>query len=196
MILEAFLAAVIYMSIVMTLGKHFTSIQDATDVAINGIKAVTPAILILAAAYGINTISHSLGTPKYILSLAEPWMSPGMLPVCTFLVTAIISFFTGTSWGTYAIATPLIMPLAMEFSGETLSPDVLLIIGALIAGSVFGDHSSPISDTSCLSAFGASSDLMDHINTQMPYALVAAFASGAIYLVMGNASVIWKFLFG
>ena len=184
MILEAFLAAVLYMAVVMALGRHFRSVRDAMTVVTNGIKAVLPAILILSAAYSINTISRNLGAQQCILSLTETWMSSALLPVITFATAGTIAFFTGTSWGTYAILTPLVMPLAMAHSGDTLSPPVLMTVGALVGGALFGDHSSPISDTTCLASFGAGSDHMDHVNTQLPYALTAALIACIMYAVV------------
>jgi len=183
-ILEAFLAAVMYMAVVMALGRHFRSVRDAMTVATSGIKAILPAILILAAAYSINTISKSLGAQQCILSLTEAWMSSDVLPVMTFATAGTIAFFTGTSWGTYAILTPMVLPLAMALSGDTVSPVVLTTVGALVGGAVFGDHCSPVSDTTCLASFGAGSDHMDHVNTQLPYALTAALIACVLYAVV------------
>jgi len=184
-ILEAFIAAVLYLAVAMSVGRHFRSVRDAMTVATNGIKAVLPAILILAAAYSINTISKSLGAQQCIVSLTEAWMTSGLLPVMTFATAALIAFFTGTSWGTYAILTPFVLPLAMGLSGNTLSPGALTTIGALVGGALFGDHCSPISDTTCLASFGAGSDHMDHVNTQLPYALAAALIAALLYAVVG-----------
>ncbi len=183
--LEAFIAAVLYLAVAMSVGRHFRSVRDAMTVATNGIKAVLPAILILAAAYSINTISKSLGAQQCIVSLTEAWMTSDLLPVMTFATAAMIAFFTGTSWGTYAILTPFVLPLAMDFSGDTLSPGVLTTIGALVGGALFGDHCSPVSDTTCLASFGAGSDHMDHVSTQLPYALTAALIAAFSYAVVG-----------
>ncbi|QTX31851.1 transporter [Aminithiophilus ramosus] len=184
-ILEAFFIAVMYQAVVMALGGYFRSVKDGMDVAVNGIKAVMPAILILALAYCINTVSKSLGAQQFIISLTEGWMTSGMLPFITFVTGALISFFTGTSWGTYAILTPFVLPVAMSLSGGVVNPLVLATIGAVTGGGLFGDHCSPVSDTTCLSSFGAGSDHMDHVATQLPYALLAALLSGALFIVIG-----------
>lgn len=186
MILEAFLAAIGYMAIAMALGKHFSSVKEGMSVAISGMKAVLPAVLILAAAYCINSISKSLGAPQFVLSSVGPWMTAGLLPLMTFGTAALISFFTGTSWGTYAILTPFVMPLSLALSGDLVSSSVLVTIGALTGGALFGDHCSPISDTTCLASFGAGADHMDHVTTQLPYALLTATLAGVIYLVAGH----------
>ncbi|QDS86930.1 Malate-2H(+)/Na(+)-lactate antiporter [Rosistilla ulvae] len=184
-ILEAFLAAIAYMAIAMSLGKHFTSTKDGMSVALNGMKAVLPAVLILAAAYCINSISKSLGAPQFVLSAVEPWMTASLLPLVTFGTAALISFFTGTSWGTYAIMTPFMMPLALAMAGDVVSGSVLLTIGSLTGGALFGDHCSPISDTTSLASFGAGADHMDHVTTQLPYALLVATFAAAAYLTLG-----------
>jgi Na+/H+ antiporter NhaC len=184
-ILEAFFAAVMFQAVAMSFGGYFKGVKDGMDVAVNGIKAVLPAILILALAYCINTISKSLGAQQFIISLTQNWMTAGMLPVITFITGALISFFTGTSWGTYAILTPFVLPVAMNLSGGDINSVVLATVGAVVGGGLFGDHCSPVSDTTCLSSFGAASDHMDHVATQLPYALTAAALSAVLFVVLG-----------
>ncbi|MBN1332730.1 MAG: hypothetical protein JW971_03115 [Synergistales bacterium] len=188
-ILEAFFAAVIYQAVAMSFGKYFTSVKDGMDVAIKGIKAVLPAILILALAYCINTISKGLGAQQYIISVTETWMTSGMLPLITFVTGACISFFTGTSWGTYAIVTPFVMPIAFGLSGGVVNSLVLATVGAIVGGGLFGDHCSPVSDTTCLSSFGAASDHMDHVATQLPYAALSGVLAAALFIIIGVMGV-------
>lgn len=185
MILEAFFATVVYQAVAMSVGGHFTNNRDAVDVAVKGVKAVLPAILILALAYCINAVTRSLGAQRFIISLTKSWMTAGLLPLVTFITGAVISFFTGTSWGTYAILSTLVLPIAMNLSGNTVSVAVLTTVGAMVSGGLFGDHCSPISDTTCLSSFGAGSDHMDHVATQLPYALLAAALASVIFLFIG-----------
>jgi Na+/H+ antiporter NhaC len=181
--LEAFMFAVLFLGVALLIQK--LSIKDVFDTAVQGIKGVTPAILILAMAYLINTLSKELGTAQYVIQISESWMSPAMLPFLTFLIAAFISFSTGTSWGTYAIVIPIAVPMAFAFSGGAVTTLIYATIGAVAGGGVFGDHCSPLSDTTVLSSFGAASDHIDHVKTQLPYASVAAFVALAIYLVMG-----------
>lgn len=188
-ILEAFFAAVLYMAIAMSLGKYFKSVKDGMAVALNGIKAVLPAILILAMAYCINTISKTLGAQQYIIYITKTWMSAGMLPVITFITCALISFFTGTAWGTYAIITPFVMPIAMNLSGGTVSSAVLATVGAIVGGGVLGDHCSPVSDTTCLSSFGAGSDHIDHVSTQLPYALLCGILACIAFIFISRLAI-------
>ncbi len=188
-ILEAFFTAVIYQAVAMAACGYFKSVKDGMDVAVKGIKAVLPAILILALAYCINTVSKSLGAQQFIISATENWMTSGRLPLITFVTGALISFFTGTSWGTYAILTPFVLPIAMNLSGGTVNSVVLATIGAVVSGGLCGDHCSPVSDTTCLSSFGAASDHIDHVTTQLPYALLAAFLSGILFIAIGTMGV-------
>ena len=184
-ILEAFLTAVLYQAVAMSIGGHFTGVGDGVDVALKGVKAVFPAIVILALAYCINSISQTLGASRFVVSLTEGWMTAGLVPVVTFITGAVISFFTGTSWGTYAIMTPFVLPTAMSLSGGVVDSGVLAAVGALVGGGLFGDHCSPVSDTTCLSSFGAASDHMDHVTTQLPYALAAAAVAVVGYALLG-----------
>jgi Na+/H+ antiporter NhaC len=184
-ILEAFLAAVLYQAVALSMGGHFAGVGDGVDVALKGIKAVFPAIVILALAYCINSISQTLGASRFVVALTEGWMTPGMVPAVTFVTGAVISFFTGTSWGTYAIMTPFVLPTAMSLSGGVVDSGVLAAVGALVGGGLFGDHCSPVSDTTCLSSFGAASDHMDHVTTQLPYALAAGAVAVAGYALLG-----------
>ena len=184
-ILEAFIAAAVYLAIAMSFGKYFKGVKDGMEVAVNGIKAVFPAILILAMAYCINEVSKSLGAQQFIISITEGWMTSWILPLITFITGALISFFTGTSFGCYAIITPFVMPIAFNLSNGELTSIVYLTVGAIIGGGLFGDHCSPVSDTTCLSSFGAGSDHIDHVTTQLPYALTAAVMAGILFVVLG-----------
>jgi Na+/H+ antiporter NhaC len=184
-VLEAFMAAVIYLATALTLGRHFRSVKDGMDVAMSGIKGVLPAILILAMAYCINAVSKNLGAQQYVISITEAWMTSWMLPLVAFGTAGFISFFTGTSWGAYAIVIPIVMPIAFSISGGEMASIVLLSVGAVVGGGLFGDHCSPVSDTTCLSSFGAGSDHIDHVTTQLPYALTAAILAGVAFIVFG-----------
>ena len=182
-ILEAFLCGVAYLSIAMAYGKYFKGVKDAMELMISGIKAVLPAILILAMAYCINSVSKSLGAQEYIIQITSSWMTPFFIPVVAFITAGAISFFTGTSWGSYAIVIPFIMPIAFNMSDSTVDSLVLVTVGALVGGGLFGDHCSPVSDTSVLSSFGAGADHMDHVSTQLPYAILGGIAAIVLYLL-------------
>ena len=181
--LEAFMFAVIFLAVALLVQK--LNIKEIFDTAVQGIKGVTPAILILAMAYLINTVSKELGAAAYIIKATESWMSPAVLPVLAFSIAAFISFATGTSWGTYAIVIPIAVPVAFAFSGGEVTTLIYATVGAIAGGGVFGDQCSPLSDTTILSSFGAASDHIDHVKTQLPYASVAAGVALVIYLIVG-----------
>ena len=184
-ILEAFFAAVMYLAIAMSFGKYFAGVKDGMSVAVKGLKGVMPAILLLAMAYCMNSVSKTLGAQAYIIAITRNWMTSGLLPLITFITASSISFFTGTAWGTYAIVTPFVIPIALSLSGGVVSPILLVTVGALVGGGILGDHCSPVSDTTCLSSFGAGSDHIDHVITQLPYALVCGVIACFIFAVVG-----------
>ena len=182
--LEAFVLAVTYQAIVLLIQKAF-NIREMIQVATEGIKSVVSAMLILSLAYCINAISKTLGTSSYVISVTESWMTPVTLLALAFAVCAFISFFTGTSWGVYAIMIPIAMPLAFNMAGGVEGSLVYAEIAAVMGGGAFGDHCSPLSDTTILSSLGAGSDHVDHVKTQLPYALSVAVLCLIGYIIIG-----------
>lgn len=183
LILEAFMVAAGGLSV--ALWFQGMPLKRIVHTATQGIKGVAPAVMILALAYCINTISKDLGAAHYAIESTRGWLSPRMLPAAVFGLCAFISFATGTSWGTYAIMIPIAMPLAVSFGGSGVTTLLLATVAAVAGGGVFGDHCSPLSDTTILSSLGAASDHIDHVKTQLPYALVAAAVALVAYLVVG-----------
>ena len=181
--LEAFMLAVFVLGIIMRIQGF--PLAEITATAMMGIKGIMPAVIILAFAYALNDLSAALNTAEYVATVTRDWLSPAVLPAVVFLICALIAFTTGTSWGTYAITIPIAIPLAFGFSGAELSPLVLATLAAVAGGGVFGDHCSPLSDTSILASTGAASDHIDHVKTQLPYALFLGLSSTVIYLVLG-----------
>jgi Na+/H+ antiporter NhaC len=181
--MEAFLLAAVVSGIIMRL--QGIAFADIMATAISGMKGVMPAIIILAFAYALNDLSRAMGTAHYIVELTQGWLSPALLPALTFLIAGVIAFSTGTSWGTFAIMMPLAVPLAFSFSGGELEMVVFATIAAVAGGGVFGDHCSPLSDTSILASTGAASDHIDHIRTQIPYALSVGALALLAYVLLG-----------
>ena len=181
--MESFLLASVMAAIVMRI--QGVPLYEITDTAMAGIKGIMPAIIILAFAYALNDLSAALNTADYIISVTESWLTPRVLPVLAFLITGFVAFSTGTSWGTYAIMIPIAVPLAFSFSGNELDTVVYATIAAVSGGGVFGDHCSPLSDTSILASTGAASDHIDHVKTQLPYAAIIGGISVGLYLLVG-----------
>lgn len=184
-ILAAFMAATAWLAVVMYAQGYFENVTDVIDVSTDGIKGVFPAIMVLALAYMINTITGQLGAPEYVIGATEGWLTPSLLLFITFVTGAAISFFSGTSWGTYGIMIPIIVPIAFSMNGDSFSPILYAAVAAVVGGGLFGDHCSPLSDTSILSSFGAASDHMDHVRTQLPYAIAAGGITAIGYALLG-----------
>lgn len=182
--MEAFLLSSSVAGIIMRI--QGVPLNEIINTAMMGIKGIMPAIIILALAYSLNDLSAMLNTAGFIIDNTESWLTPKLLPMLAFLITAIVAFSTGTSWGTYAIMIPIAVPLAFNFSGNEITHIVYATVAAIAGGGVFGDHCSPLSDTSILASTGAASDHIDHIKTQMPYALTVGLISVLIYLLIGN----------
>ena len=176
-----FQAALLASLVAMAMGvsqKAFTWAESIT-VWINGMKSliITGAILLLA--WSLSTVIGELGTAEFLVSLLSDSMPVFLLPAIIFILGAVTSFATGTSYGTMCILMPLAIPLA-----AALSPDpefIIMTSGAVLTGAIFGDHCSPISDTTILSSMGAGVDHLDHVKTQLLYALVV----GAISVLFG-----------
>ncbi|TKD69308.1 Na+/H+ antiporter NhaC family protein [Pseudalkalibacillus hwajinpoensis] len=146
-----------------------------------GIKSMLPAVYILFFAWTLIEIIGSLGTGQYLAGLVNEHIVIGFLPAILFLLAGVMAFATGTSWGTFGI----MLPIAGEIAAATDPTFMLPVLAAVLAGAVFGDHCSPISDTTILSSTGAGSHHIDHVMTQLPYALLVAGISLLGYLVLG-----------
>lgn len=184
-IAEAFMTAVFYLAASLYFRGIVVSVTELTNIALLGVKSVMPAIVLMALAYCVNTITKDLGAAQYIMSASEGYMTPALFVAVTFFITAVISFSTGTSWGAYALMIPFVLPIAYGFTlGVATDPLVYKAIAAVVGGGIFGDHASPVSDTSVLSSIGAGSDHMDHVITQLPYALVIGLSTIVVYLLI------------
>ncbi|MCR8456016.1 MAG: transporter [Crenarchaeota archaeon] len=183
--LEAFIVATLYLAVVLGVQKYFKDVREFTNVSLNGIKGVLPAIIILALAYCINTVTRTLKAQEFIISVMQGWVTPTTLLVVTFITACLISYFTGTSWGTYAILTPFVLPLAFQLTGGEITPLIYATVAAIFGGGVFGDHVSPVSDTTVLASFASACDHVDHVVTQLPYGLTAAIISLLLYTLLG-----------
>jgi Na+/H+ antiporter NhaC len=183
-ILESFMLAGAVLGVTMWL-QRVDNVRGIVQTALAGMKGVMAAVAILALAFTINTVSRELHTAAYVVELTEGWMRPALLPVLGFVIAGFVSFATGTSWGTYAIMIPIVLPLAIQFSGGEVGTLVFASFGAVAGGGVFGDHCSPLSDTTVLSSLGSACDHMDHTRTQLPYAVTVAGIVAVFYLLLG-----------
>ncbi|WP_418286772.1 Na+/H+ antiporter NhaC family protein [Halorubrum sp. DTA46] len=175
------------------LGKLYGifGVGDATEYTIDGFGIMLTAISILALAWGIGETIDALGTGEYVANLAVGAVSPALLPALVFVVAGLIAFSTGTSWGTMGIVTPIAIPIAWEISGGGAAGHTLVaaMVGVIFSGAIFGDHSSPISDTSVLSATFTGADLIDHVRTQIYYAVTVALVVVLLLVAWGVTGV-------
>lgn len=166
----------------LSLGQRILKLSQVMDAWFHGVKSMLLAMVILLLAWSIGAVTKELKTAEYIVGLLGNTMSPYWLPVLTFFIAAVISFATGTSWGTMAIIMPLVIPLCWAMAVVNslgAEPARILLYGtvsSVLAGAVFGDHCSPISDTTVMSSMASACDHIDHVRTQIPYALIAAAA--------------------
>jgi len=178
-VLYSVLTAIIVGSVIYISQKIFT-FAETIDLIFKGISGLIPLALLMMLAFAIGNVCRELGTGLYTAELSRAWLSPNFVPVIVFVVACFIAFSTGTSWGTFAIMLAIGIPMA-----QTLEANVYLTIAAALGGGVFGDHCSPISDTTIISSMASASDHIDHVKTQLPYALTAGIISAIMYLVLG-----------
>ncbi|ARN73117.1 Na+/H+ antiporter NhaC family protein [Oceanicoccus sagamiensis] len=143
------------------------------DAVLEGIKIMVPALSIVVIAFMFKEINDQLGLATFVINNVTPYMTPTLLPLVVFITMSIISFATGSSWGVFAIAIPVILPLA-----DSVGVSTPLAIGALMSASAFGSHACLYSDATVLAAQGSGCGVMQHALTQLPYALIAAVLAG------------------
>ena len=190
--------ATLSVSYIYYVAKKLLTIKTAASAILDGLKSMVPALMILTMAWSIGSLIKSspadggLGLSAFLSeSVVEGGFPLWLLPIVVFLISCLISFSTGTSWGTFAIMIPIIMPIAVAlgkasgYEGADLLNATLVPIGAVLGGAIFGDHSSPISDTTILSSTGASCPHLEHVATQVPYAVFIAVVALIGHIVAG-----------
>ncbi len=172
---------------VLAVATHAASLGDTLAAWLEGAKSFLVAIIILVLAWGLGAISKDLGTAAYVVRILGGSLPAGLLPAAVFLTGCVIAFATGTAYGTTAILMPLAVPLALAAGGS--DSYLFAVMGAVFTGAVFGDHCSPISDTTIMSSMACGSDHMDHVRTQMPYALATAVIALAVGFIPAGFGV-------
>lgn len=170
--------------------RKLLNVRSAGNAIMEGIKSMVPALVVLALAWTIGNVIKSspedggLGLASFLSEVVKGGGFPlWILPAIGYLLGCVIAFSTGTSWGTFAILIPIVIPIATGlanangYTGEQLLNVLLISVGSLVSGAVFGDHCSPISDTTILSSTGSNCPLLEHVSTQLPYASLVAIAS-------------------
>lgn len=142
------------------------------DSVLDGVKVMIPALATVVMAFMFKATNDAIGMPQFVIETVQPYMSTSLVPVISFLTLAALAFATGSSWGIFVIAIPVVMPL-----GAAAGVDTALMVGAVMSASAFGSHACFYSDATVLAAQGAGCGVMEHALTQLPYVLIAATAS-------------------
>lgn len=181
LMLGSFFALVI--TVIYYLLRRVMNLRECMDCLPEGFKAMVPAILILTLAWTLKGMTDSLGAKEYVATMMENSASGlmSMLPAIIFVVAALLAFATGTSWGTFGILIPIVVNV---FSGSDYTL-MIISISACMAGAVCGDHCSPISDTTIMASAGAECVHVEHVSTQLPYAVLVAVVSFVVYILAG-----------
>ncbi len=161
-------------AIFLVVFQKILTLSEAVDAWVDGAKSLMIAVIVLILAWGIGALCEGLGTADYLVGILQGNIPAAIIPTLVFLLGCIIAFATGTSWGTTAIIMPIAVPLVYKLSTGDPGGLVFATIGAVFTGAVFGDNCSPISDTTIMSSMASASDHIDHVRTQMPYAVTCA----------------------
>ncbi|UKN02941.1 hypothetical protein K6119_05360 [Paracrocinitomix mangrovi] len=182
--------ASLFAAMMLTIGQKILTLQKTVDTTIAGFKTMVPALLILVLAWALAMVTEEMHTAEFLYRVMKAAdIAYWLIPALTFILAAVVAFSTGSSWSTMALVYPLILPAAWVISsGELGDADALPIfyntVSAVLAGAVLGDHCSPISDTTILSSLASGCNHIDHVRTQIPYALTV----GGVSVVLGTLS--------
>ncbi len=179
-----FLAAIVLVILVVSGGVK--DLLETFDRYVEGMTGMMPIAATLVLAWTLGSVSEALGTGAYVAELAREGLSGGLLPAVCFVLAAIISFATGSSWGTIIIMMPLAIPASVATDAT-----MAVVIGAVLSGGLFGDHSSPVSETTILSSTGAGTTPIEHFRTQLPYAVTNGAIAFSGFLLAGFAKLPW-----
>jgi Na+/H+ antiporter NhaC len=175
-----------FVAIVLAVGGRVLTLGQTIEAWVGGMRAIFLAVIILVLAWALGDVTEALRTGEFVASMIGDTLPLAALPVLVFVVAAVISFATGTSWGTMTILFPVVVPLAVAMGAGVGFEDgsgysiLLGTISSVMAGSIFGDHCSPISDTTIMSSMASACDHIDHVRTQLPYAIVVALIGMAV----------------
>lgn len=180
----------LFTAMILTISQRIMNLRDTMETAVSGFKTMVPALLILILAWSLALITDDMHTADYLTGLMSGNIAPWMIPAFTFILSAVVAFSTGSSWSTMALVYPLIIPATWAIclspdSGMSVAdtmPIFYSTVSTVLAGAVLGDHCSPISDTTILSSLASGCNHIDHVRTQMPYALTV----GAVSVICGS----------
>ncbi|SDK28647.1 Na+/H+ antiporter NhaC family protein [Microbulbifer yueqingensis] len=165
---------------VLVLAQRIMDLDELSHTWMEGAGRMLPLAVILVLALALGSVAKTLGTGDYVASMVGDAIPLWLLPLAIFLVSGLIAFSVGSSWGTFSIMLPIAIPVAAALGAEPA-----LFVAAVLSGGIFGDHSSPISDTTIISSLASGTEHIDHVRTQLPYALQAGAISAAGFVLLG-----------
>lgn len=171
-------------AVLLSLSQRLLTLREVAVAWGKGVSSISIASVILVLAWSLNSVALEIGTAPYLIAIFRESVQPLWLPLLIFLLSGAVAFSTGSSWSTMAILIPVAVPLSYELGGTTL---MLIAMGAVLDGSIFGDHCSPLSDTTILSSIACSSDHLDHVKTQFPYALITMLVVAVVCYLPASA---------
>ncbi|MEZ4422457.1 MAG: Na+/H+ antiporter NhaC family protein [Gemmatimonadota bacterium] len=178
----------VLVAILLSLVQRLLTVSQAVEAWVSGVRSMMLAMVILVLAWSLGAVTEGLGTASYLAGLLENSLSLNLIPALVFVLSGAMAFATGTSWATMAVMLPLVIPLTVAlgggvgFDGGSHHTVLLSAISSVLAGAIWGDHCSPISDTTVMSSMASACDHVDHVRTQLPYALLV----GGVGLVLGD----------
>jgi Na+/H+ antiporter NhaC len=181
----------------ISVAQRSLTLTQTVEAWFAGVKAVIYVLIILVLAWALSAVTQEVGTAEYVAEVLAGDLAPWLVPALLFVVAAATAFATGTSWGTMAILMPLAVPLTVAVqqtagrSGDDLLTALYVSVSTVLAGAVWGDHVSPISDTTVLSSLASGCDPVDHVRTQAPYAMLAGGSSVGALLLVGAGLPWW-----
>ncbi|MGB0514766.1 MAG: Na+/H+ antiporter NhaC family protein, partial [Wenzhouxiangellaceae bacterium] len=184
-------------AIALSVGQRIMGLGPAVNAWFSGARSMLYAIVILVLAWSLSGVTDTLGTADFLVSLLGDRLHPGLLPALVFVAAAATAFSTGSSWGTMGILLPLMVPLAWALmnaagmNGVEHLPILYATVAAVMGGAVWGDHCSPISDTTILSSMASQCDHIEHVRTQLPYAMLAGIAALLLGALPAGFGIPW-----
>jgi Na+/H+ antiporter NhaC len=160
--------------------QKIMTLKECEESVFSGMKNMMSLIVLMIFSWALGSVCTTMGTAYYIIEATEEFLNPAFLPFIIFIIGTVMSFASGSSWGTFAVMMPIAFPMAV-----TMGSPLLVTVASIIGGGLVGDHFSPVSDTNILASMAAGCDHMDHFRTQMPYALVAAAVGAVLYMISG-----------
>jgi len=175
----------IFVAMALYRAQGIMKITEMVDISIKAMAGMVNVAILAVLAFALKDMCDHIGTGLYVADVFKGTIAPGFIPALIFIIAAFIGFSTGTSWGTFSIMLAVAVPLA----GSIPEINLYMVVAAALGGGVFGDHCSPISDTTIIASMATANDHIDHVRTQIPYALVAGAGAVIMYLILGFAGV-------